>query len=333
MFLRQPRDRAKVRPNEGLAAGEPDSIQPGQRTEDPFDFCQTKIVRGILLPAITHDATRVAGPGDDVGEVARLVHRTPSIPQDIPQKPAGVHAATVWASRACFTRELKPGARPIDPNPSVAVNPCDGIVGACGKATGDAVFQAKGFPYRLADLSGSEAAAAPFHDGCYVTLRLTSSMYHRFHAPTEARITRVTYLSGDTWNVNPIALKRVERLFCRNERAALHLERPGGQPIALVAVAAILVASIRLHGLDTLLHLRWKGPRDIPCDTVVQRGEELGWFEHGSTLLLFTPPGFTLHPSIVPGTRVRMGQALVQLPNPGPLRHMHEGGRNIPPDR
>lgn len=215
---------------------------------------------------------------------------------------------------ACFTRALKPGARPIDPDPIVGVSPCDGIVGECGKVEGDAVFQAKGFPYRLASLFGSEAAAAPFRDGCYVTLRLTSSMYHRFHAPVDARVTRVTYLSGDTWNVNPIALKRVERLFCRNERAALRLELPGGQPIALVAVAAILVASIRLHFLDVLLHLRWKGPHEIPCETVVHRGEELGWFEHGSTIILFAPAGFTLHPSIELGTRVRMGQAMVQLP-------------------
>jgi phosphatidylserine decarboxylase len=215
---------------------------------------------------------------------------------------------------ACFTRELRPGARPIDPDPAVMVSPCDGIVGACGKVEGGAVFQAKGFPYRIRDLFGSEAAAAPFQDGCYVTLRLTSSMYHRFHAPTDARVTHVTYLSGDTWNVNPIALKRVERLFCRNERASIRLELPGGQPVALVAVAAILVAAIRLRFLDILLHLRWKGPNEIPCDAAAKRGEELGWFEHGSTLILFAPPGFRLHPSVRNGTRIRMGQALMQFP-------------------
>ena len=72
-------------------------------------------------------------------------------------------------------------------------------------------------------------------------------MYHRFHAPAAAHIEHVTYISGDTWNVNPIALKRVEKLFCRNERAVVHLRRDDGQPFALVAVAAILVAAIRLH--------------------------------------------------------------------------------------
>jgi phosphatidylserine decarboxylase len=216
--------------------------------------------------------------------------------------------------RDCFVRELVPGARPVDPGTDVMVSPCDGIVGACGEVAGEQVFQAKGFPYTLTDLFGSEAAAAPFRDGCYVTLRLTSSMYHRFHAPGAGRVEHVTYISGDTWNVNPIALKRVERLFCRNERATVRMRLDSGQPVALVAVAAILVASIRLHFLDVLLHLRWKGPNEIPCDARVARGAELGWFEHGSTILVFAPKGFKLCDRIGTGTEVRMGQRLLQIP-------------------
>jgi len=109
--------------------------------------------------------------------------------------------------RDCFTRELRPGARPIDPCQSLMVSPCDGIVGACGKVEGNRLFQAKGFPYTLADLFGNEDAAAPYQDGCYATLRLTSSMYHRFHAPAAGRVKHVTYISGDTWNVNPIGMQ------------------------------------------------------------------------------------------------------------------------------
>lgn len=216
----------------------------------------------------------------------------------------------------CFTRELRPGVRPIDKDPDVMTSPCDGIVGACGSVEGEQVFQAKGFPYTLTDLFGSAEAAAPFRDGSYVTLRLTSSMYHRFHAPAEAKVEHVTYLSGDTWNVNPIALKRVERLFCKNERAAVKLRLNNGQPIALVAVAAILVAAIRLHFLDTLLHVRWKGPNELPCNASVTRGEELGWFEHGSTIIVFAPKGFRLCDHLEPGTRVKMGQRLMQVPSP-----------------
>ena len=87
------------------------------------------------------------------------------------------------------------------------------------------------------------------------------------------------------------------------------------QPVAIVAVAAILVAAIRLHFLDILLHLRWAGPNEIPCHVNVSRGEELGWFEHGSTIIVFAPKGFQICDHIVPGTRIRMGQRLMQVPN------------------
>jgi len=137
-------------------------------------------------------------------------------------------------------------------------------------------------------------------------------MYHRFHAPQDCVIEQVHYLSGDTWNVNPIALKRVERLFCRNERAVLRGRlSASGQPFALVPVAAILVASIRLHFLDVLLHLRYRGPHHIPCQARFAKGEEMGYFQHGSTIIVFAPKGFTLAPGIEPGVRVRAGQGLM----------------------
>jgi phosphatidylserine decarboxylase len=220
----------------------------------------------------------------------------------------------------CFTRELKPGLRPLDGRPGVLTSPSDGIVGACGRieATQDGadaqLFQAKGFPYRLLDLLGDDARgrnlAQQLQGGSYVTLRLTSSMYHRFHAPCDATLEHVTYISGDTWNVNPIALKRVERLFCRNERAVLRLRRPDGGLLLLVPVAAILVASMRLRALDAALNLRYRGPNQLPCSARYRQGEELGWFEHGSTILVLAPPGLALDPSLRDGHRIRMGEAL-----------------------
>lgn len=214
----------------------------------------------------------------------------------------------------CFTRELRPGARTVDGDPKIIASPCDAIVGASGTVQSGEVFQAKGFPYRINDLFGQADRAQPFEGGTYVTLRLTSSMYHRFHAPADGRVEHVSYISGDTWNVNPVALKRVERLFCRNERAVIRMSLRDGTPFALVPVAAILVASIRLHFLDVLLHLRWPGPNEFPCDHTVKKGEELGWFEHGSTIIVFAPPGFTLAPGIENGMRIQMGQALMNLP-------------------
>ncbi len=213
--------------------------------------------------------------------------------------------------REVFTRELVEGARPIDLDPRVLSSPCDAIVGACGRAERDLVLQAKGLRYSMRELFGPSQDVTPFEGGTYVTLRLTSAMYHRFHAPADGRLEHVTYLSGDTWNVNPIALARVEKLFCRNERAVLRLRLPDGTPLALVPVAAVLVASIRLHALDVLLHLRWKGPNEIPCDAAFGKGQELGWFEHGSTILVFAPPGFALAPGIEARARLRMGEALL----------------------
>jgi phosphatidylserine decarboxylase len=171
-------------------------------------------------------------------------------------------------------------------------------------------------------------------------------MYHRFHAPHDLVVDRVTYISGDTWNVNPIALKRVEKLFCKNERALVHCKlQPSGHPIMLVPVAAILVASIRFNFLDITKHLHPRGNRHeqnrrrssihkarsvrtkrrgggarlgvahrMPCFAEVAKGEEMGWFEHGSTIIMFAPEGFRLADGIVEGTRIKAGQALMRLP-------------------
>jgi len=214
----------------------------------------------------------------------------------------------------CFTRQLKDGARSVDPRPEILASPCDAIVGACGTVAGIELVQAKGFPYTLPDLLGDTAMVERYRDGCYATLRLTSSMYHRFHAPADCTVRSVNYISGDTWNVNPIALERIERLFCKNERAAIEARLDAdGQSVMLVAVAAILVASIRLPFLDLRLHLRYRGPNLIPCAAHFARGEEIGWFEHGSTIIVFAPKGFALCEDIVDGRRIRMGEALMRM--------------------
>jgi phosphatidylserine decarboxylase len=228
----------------------------------------------------------------------------------------------------CFTRELVPGARPVDARTEVLASPCDAIVGACGTVEDGMVLQAKGMPYSIAELFGPTQDTTPFRGGRYVTLRLTSAMYHRFHAPYEIAVDHVSYLSGDTWNVNPIALARIERLFCRNERAVIRGRLThGGYPIALVPVAAILVASMRLHFLDVLLHLKRRGPNEMPCNARLPKGQEMGWFEHGSTIIVFVPPGFELAPGITTGARLHAGQALMLMPP------HHNGVTNATQDR
>jgi phosphatidylserine decarboxylase len=215
----------------------------------------------------------------------------------------------------CFTRQLKEGARPVDTDPRILVSPCDAIVGSMGRVEGTTAFQVKGFPYSLLDLLGDRELDEAHRDGRYVTLRLTSGMYHRFHAPHDCRVERVTYISGDTWNVNPIALKRIERLFCRNERAVIRMRLADtGHHVTMVPVAAVLVASIRLHFIDVLLHLRYRGPNVIDCDAALGKGEEMGWFQHGSTVIVFAPDGFAFCDNVCEGQRIRMGQPLMQLP-------------------
>lgn len=215
----------------------------------------------------------------------------------------------------CFVRELREGARTIDRNDSVLTSPSDGIVGECGTIINGQVFQAKGFPYKISELMGDHVDPQSLEGGVYVTLRLTSAMYHRFHAPYNGKIDRVVHHSGDTWNVNPIALRRVEKLFCMNERAMISMQiGPAAHQIYLVPVAAILVASIRLHGLDLLFNSRYRGRQTIDCDLPCKKGQELGWFEHGSTIIVFAPRGFKLAPGIEHGAYVKMGCALFTLP-------------------
>jgi phosphatidylserine decarboxylase len=218
--------------------------------------------------------------------------------------------------RDCFTRELKEGARPVNDDPAVLVSPCDGLVGAFGEVIDGSAVQAKGFPYSLMDLLGDQELVNYYRGGRYITLRLTSSMYHRFHAPCAARVERVNYISGDTWNVNPIALRRVENLFCKNERAVIRCRLQSGALLTMVPVAAVLVASIRLKFLNVLLHLRYRGPNVIACDVPITKGEEMGWFEHGSTIIVFMPAGISLNTAIRQGDRVNMGQELMRFDSP-----------------
>ncbi len=215
----------------------------------------------------------------------------------------------------CFVRSLKEGCRPIDPDPDLIVAPCDAIVGASGEADDGQVLQIKGFPYELNDLLGDREHAAIYRNGCYVTMRLTSSMYHRFHAPHDCQVESVTFISGDRWNVNPATLKRVKRLFCRNERALIRTRLlRTGHAITLVPVGSILVASIRLSFMDARPDRRGAAPETIRCSVSLRKGEEMGWFQHGSTIVLFAPAGFVLSDNVREGCRIQVGQPLMRLP-------------------
>ncbi|HEX4843504.1 MAG TPA: archaetidylserine decarboxylase [Limnobacter sp.] len=211
---------------------------------------------------------------------------------------------------ACFTRTLKPDARPIDTEVEV-VSPCDGILGASGLIDHGVLMQVKGFPYTLEDLLVDPDMAYRFQGHRYVTIRITASMYHRMHAPLDGMVEQVDYIHGDTWNVNPVALKRVQKLFCKNERAVLSCKTTSGEPFAVVPVAAILVAGIRLHCTGQVFNPQYRGPQRVRTYTPMQKGEEIGWFEHGSTVVLLLPGRLNLVEGLLEGSRLRMGQALL----------------------
>jgi phosphatidylserine decarboxylase len=213
----------------------------------------------------------------------------------------------------CFVRELKDGARPIAADPAVLVSPCDGVIGAFGAIDDTELLQAKGSPYTLEELLGDSHLVGRYRGGTYVTLRLTANMYHRFHAPSDCRLDGATYISGETWNVNPPSLKRIARLYCKNERVVIHSRLEGtSEAVALVAVAAILVASVQLSFLTEPLTLAYRGPNQIPCAGRVRKGEELGYFHHGSTIIVLATGGLEVCDQIRCGDIVRMGEPLLR---------------------
>ena len=215
----------------------------------------------------------------------------------------------------CFTRELKDGLRPFDQDSHLVASPSDAIIGAHGAIEDTELFQIKGANYSLKDLLGDDEVVERHRNGRFITLRLTSSMYHRFHAPADFNIKGVTFISGDTWNVNPIALKRVERLFCKNERAVIETRLTSGEALTIVPVAAILVASLRLHCIDRTLNAQTRGPTEFPCDVNVHKGDEMGWFEHGSTIIVLTPDRFEFCDGVREGARIKAGQPLLRKPH------------------
>jgi phosphatidylserine decarboxylase len=215
----------------------------------------------------------------------------------------------------CFIRELKEGARPVDPRPEILTSPCDAIVGTSGRIVDGVMLQVKGSTYTLEELVRDPELVEAYRHGTYVTLRLTASMYHRFHAPHDCHVEQVRHIAGDTFNVNPPTLQRMNRVFCRNERAVLRLRLDAtGHRIALVPIAAILVAGLKLGFMDMPDERHHTDPWVRHCNIALVKGAEMGWFEHGSTIIVLAPPGFALAEPLADGRAIRMGTPLMRLP-------------------
>lgn len=205
-----------------------------------------------------------------------------------------------------FTRALRADARPLDPDPRALVAPVDGLVSQAGPLDAGRLLQSKGVAYRLEDLI--EGDAAPFHGGSFVTLYLAPADYHRVHAPASGRLAATTAIPGRLFSVNARTEAAVTDLFCRNERLVCEFDTDHGRML-VVLVGALIVASI-----ETV----WGGPtspyRRLQRDTwqlSFARGDELGRFLLGSTVIVCCEPGRVVwEPTVRAGTRVRMGQRL-----------------------
>ena len=224
-----------------------------------------------------------------------------------------------------FARKLRHGARVIDPAPGAIVSPCDGVVAARGVAVAGALVQAKGRSYRLAELLADAELAARLTGGAYATIYLSPRDYHRVHAPADATVLGYDYLPGALWSVNPRMSARRDSLLARNERVVIRMDAGALGRIALVMVGAGGVGNMRLapalshgdggggddpSGLDSA---RWRGahePRRVELSGVrVARGDELGAFRLGSTVVVVCEPGQAELAGEV-GDAVRFGQRL-----------------------
>jgi phosphatidylserine decarboxylase len=212
---------------------------------------------------------------------------------------------------AFFTRALRAGARPIDRRAGAVTSPSDSRVISIGRVPDDGrLEQVKGRTYDLDTLLGSPAGAEPYRGGRHATLYLSPGMYHRVHAPVDGRIVGWRYMPGRLFPVNPPSVRSVPGLFTRNERVAIFLEIDGQAPVVLVLVGAANVGRITLRFTTLVTNTGAAGGWDSPPEPLpVRRGEELGVFNLGSTVvLLLADP--TLEPAVEPGALVQMGEAL-----------------------
>ena len=208
-----------------------------------------------------------------------------------------------------FTRALKPGARPIAADKQTIVSPADGAVSQSGRIDRDQLMQAKGHTYTLSSLAGRLGRG--FENGSFCTIYLAPSDYHRVHLPFSGTLTETLAVPGELFSVNGTTEQSIEGLFARNERLVCRFETEFG-PMLVVLVGAMIVASIETD---------WLGPTSPYTEEehtehhlVYHRGDEIGRFLLGSTVICCFPPGAaTLASSLVAGTKVRMGQALAQV--------------------
>jgi phosphatidylserine decarboxylase len=218
---------------------------------------------------------------------------------------------------AFFTRALKPEARPVDHAEDAVVSPVDGNVNQAGEIREGRIFQAKGLDYSAEELLGDAELARTFMQGEFATLYLSPRDYHRIHMPCDGRLVEMLHVPGRLFSVNALTARNIPRLFARNERVVCIFETPLGR-MALVAVGAIFVGSIETIWAGEITPpagkriRRWRyGPGETAGEVSLRKGDELGRFNMGSTVVMLTEPGTVdWRDYLQPENKMRMGMRI-----------------------
>lgn len=219
---------------------------------------------------------------------------------------------------ALFTRALRPDVRPMDPDPDTLVCPVDGTLSQASEIRQGRIIQAKGHDYSVSDLLGPGDDAEGYEGGWFATIYLSPKDYHRIHMPLSGRLCAMTHVPGRLFSVNALTTQLVPGLFARNERVVCAFETAGG-PMVMVLVGAIFVGGIETVWAGEITPAKAARHQTDPTESAVtlKRGEEMGRFNLGSTVVLLFPPGMMAwDPARAPGDEVRLGQRIGRLLTP-----------------
>lgn len=226
------------------------------------------------------------------------------------------HRSSYSSVNDFFTRALKAGARPVDPEPEAIVSPVDGAVSEAGPIRSQQLIQAKGRDFSVEDLlAGDKNLAAQFKDGDFATIYLSPKDYHRIHMPCDGRLTSMRHVPGRLFSVNPRTVRSVPRLFARNERVINIFETEFG-PMALIMVGAIFVSSMETVWHGEVNTTRKGNVREWQYDGSLKlcKGEEMGRFNMGSTVILLYPHAAVEQTGVMnSGQTLRLGERIAEM--------------------
>ena len=217
---------------------------------------------------------------------------------------------------AFFTRKLKKGVRPIDNDKSTIISPVDGAISQCGKIEKGRIFQAKGFDFSVEELLAcNEETAKSYHNGQFATIYLSPKDYHRMHAPMDCRVSKTVHVPGRLFSVAKWTAESIPRLFARNERLVCYMETEVGT-VAYILVGAIMVSSMEtvFNGPVTPPYAKKVQEVALNNNTTLAKGDEVGRFNMGSTvILLFPPNAIQFEKSLTENQIVKLGEKIATI--------------------